>query len=175
MSVTDLREDFGLWERCGNTNFWRELTSPDYRKVLVNPVDALVIIGQEHPIPGGPAMKVWVRDAYNATQADILHSYENNYPWVESIMTEFAGALQAIDAGVVHVTPTHFFQKYYKDQTKEYKETGKGHSEDIGKDELLEAVKRMIVALGKRYVALEKVILRDEWSEFLEDYGILEC
>ena len=120
-------------------------------------------------------MKVWVHDAFNATQADILHAYEDNYPWVERILSEFGGALRAIGAGMVHVTPIRFFEKYYMDQTREYKETGKGHSDDIGKDELLEGFKRMIRALGKKYVPVEKVILRDEWSEFLEEYGILEC
>jgi hypothetical protein len=174
MSI-DLRKHFGLWERCGNTPFWMELENPSYRHVFVNPIDGVMITAQEYPHQGGPALRVHVRDASGVEEGDIKRGYDSDYPWVKKVMSGFFAGLFYVRAGVIKGTPQQFFAKHYKDQTREYMDTGKGHSEETGKDEILEATKRVISSLGPKAVVLEKVILKDEIDELLEEYGILEC
>ncbi len=171
----DLREHFGLWGRCRNTKFWKELEQPEYRSVFVNPIDGMMISVMDHPHVGGPARRVIVHDGRTVEHGDVLHAFENNYPWVEKVMVEFFTGLTMIRIGLASITPEEFFERYYEDQTPKYKETGKGHSEKTGKDEVLEATKRVLGALERKGIVLDKIILRDELDEFLEGYGILEC
>ncbi len=173
--LIDLREHFGIWERCGNTRFWVEMGLPDYRHVFVNPADGIMITVQDYPAPGGPAFQVLVRDASELDEEEITPAYKKNYPWVKQVLSEFFAGLMYTRVGLIKHTPQSFFVKYYKDQTRKYEETGKGHSKETGKDELLEAVKRLLGSLEERALILKKVILREELDEFLEGYGIIEC
>lgn len=175
MPLIDLREHFGVWERCGNTSFWRELQKQTSSRSLVNPVDGAMISAHDHPYVDGPALQLVVRDASNVDEQDVLQAYDLNYPWVKRTMSDFFTGLMAVQIGLTKETPQSFFVKYYADQTKQFKETGEGHSDKVGKDELLEAAKRVLLSLGDKAVVLRKVILRDDWDEFLESYGILEC
>lgn len=175
MPLIDLREHFGLWSRCGRTSFWRELLDSESNKLLVNPVDGAMISARDHPSVGGPALQVIVRDASDIGNADILHAYEQNYPWVEKVMTDFFKGVTLSKLTVIKESPQTFFVNYYEDQTPKFKETGKGHSDGTGKDELLQATKRVLLALGDKAIVIRKIILKDDWDEFLTQYGILEC
>lgn len=175
MPLIDLRQHFGIWDRCGRTNFWRQIDQPVYRFVLVDPLRGKMITAHEHPHVGGPALSVVVRDAQDVDNKELQKAYELNKPWVGRILDDFFTAVGAISVGIVQGTPEEFFLKYYEDQTKHYKETGEGHSEMTGKDELLTATKKVLASLEDRAVKIRKIILRDEWSEFLEGYDILEC
>lgn len=179
MPLIDLREHFSLWERCGNTSFWKELGLPPYRHVFVNPIDGIMITAQDlmskFEDPGALAMNIYVHDASELSHDDFTPAFESNYPWVKKVMMDFFTGLTIIRLGIVKEPPLSFFVKYYKDQTQKYKETGEGHSEETGKDELLEATKRLIGALEGKALKVKKVILKDEFPEFLEGYGILEC
>jgi hypothetical protein len=175
MPLIDLREHFGLWERCGNTSFWREIGRPSSSRLLVNPVDGAMISAHDHPYVDGLALQVVVRDASNVESQDIVRAYERNYPWVKKVMSDFFTGLAILKTDLVKETPQSFFVKYYADQTKQYKETGEGHSDTTGKDELLMATKKIFGSLENKAVVLRKLILRDEWDDFLGEYGILEC
>jgi hypothetical protein len=172
---TDLRQHFGIWDRCGATNFWRQIDIPEYRFTLVDPLHGKMITAYEYPHVGGPALSVVVRDAQDITNAELHQAYAKTEPWAGRILDDFFTTVGAIAAGIVQGTPEEFFLKYYEDQTKKYKETGEGHSQMTGKDELLTATKKVLAALEDKSVKLRKVILRDEWDEFLESQGILEC
>lgn len=174
MPLIDLREHFGIWERCGNTSFWRELRHQTSSRSLVNPVDGAMISAHDHPYVDGPALQVFVRDASNVDEQDVLRAYEGNYPWVKKVMSDFFTGLALLKTGIPKETPQSFFVKYYEDQTKQFKETGEGHK-SVGKDELLEAAKRVLLSLGEKSIVLKKVILKDDWDDFLTEYGILEC
>lgn len=177
----DLREHFSVWGRCGGSSFWKEMNKPPYQHVYVNVVDGIVIIARgERSIPWPPkedfpAYTVFVYDASDLTHEDIMPAFPADYPWVKRVMMDFFTGLMLIRLGLTKETPLSFFLKYYMDQTKKYIETGEGHSEKTGKDELLEAMKRLIGTLGRKALKVEKTILRDELPEFLEAYGILEC
>lgn len=173
--LVDLREHFGIWERCGRTSFWREAGRAEHRKILVNPVDGVMISAHDHPYVGGPALEVVVRDTAGIDDDDMLIAYGTNYPWVKNVLVHFFKGASLIALGLVKETPLSFFVKYYEDQTESFRETGEGHSVGVGKDELLAATKKILGALGDKAVVVRKVILRDEWDEFIESYGILEC
>jgi hypothetical protein len=134
-----------------------------------------MITAFDHPYVGGPAKAVVVRNSEKIGRRDIRNAYENVQPWVERVMGDFFAGMAAIERGVVKETPEDFFLKYYEDQTQKYKETGEGHSDFTGKDELLMATKKLLAAFEERAVVLRKIILREELDEFLESYGILEC
>jgi hypothetical protein len=175
MPLIDLRQHFGLWERCRNTSFWRELGRSSSNRLLVNPMDGAMISAHDHPYVDGPALQVVVRDASEIDEQDVVRAYEQNYPWVKNVLSDFFTGLAILKTKLVKETPQSFFVKYYADQTRQYKETGEGHSDVTGKDEMLMATKKILASLGDRAVVLRKLILRDEWDEFLEGYGILEC
>ena len=173
MSLVDLREHFGIWERCGRTSFWREASRAEHRKLLVNPVDGVMISAHDHPYAGGPALEVVVRDTGNIDDDDMVIAYWINYPWVKKVLVNFFRGVSLMVLS--KQTPLSFFVKYYEDQTENFRETGEGHSDGVGKDELLAATKKILASLGDKAVVVRKVILRDEWDEFIESYGILEC
>lgn len=172
--LIDLREHFSIWQRCGNTSFWKELGNPPYRHVFVNPIEGKMITAQDIMDRSGLAMNVSVHDASDLGHDDFTPAFESNYPWVKKVMMDFFTGLTIIRLGVVKEPPLSFFLKYYKDQTQKYIETGEGHQE-TGKDELLEATKRLIGAVEGKALKVKKVILKDEFDEFLESNGIIEC
>lgn len=173
--IIDLRKHFGLWARCGNTNFWKQLGKPNYQRTFINPADGIMISAHDHYDQTGLAMDVYVYDASQLEHNDFTPAFKSNYPWVKKVMMDFFMGITLIRLGITKETPYSFFLKFYEDQTQQYKETGEGHSIQTGKDELLEAVKRTIGALGEKVLVLKKTILKDEFDEFLEGYGILEC
>jgi hypothetical protein len=178
MPLIDLREHFRLWQRCGNTSWWKELGEPPYRHTFVNPIDGMMIMAQDlmdkFQDPKGLAMNVYVHDASELGHEDFAPSFASNYPWVKKVMMDFFTGLTIVKIGLTRETPLTFFLKYYEDQTEHYKETGEGYKQ-TGKDELLEATKRLIGGLEGKAMKVKKVILKDDLDEFLEGYGILEC
>lgn len=89
-------------------------------------------------------------------------------------MDRFFGAMALISLGIWKDTPLSYLLTAYKDQTEHYINTGEGH-QAVGKDELLTATQKVLGALGADAVKVHKIILKDEWDEFLEQFGILEC
>ena len=74
--LIDLREHFGVWERCGNTRFWRKVDwregyAPFTQHLFINPVDGVMIYAHDHPHAGGPALSVTVRDGRKAEDQDV--------------------------------------------------------------------------------------------------------
>lgn len=175
MPLVDLREHFGIWKRCGRTSFWREASRAENRKLLVNPVDGVMISAHDHPYAGGPALEVVVRDTGNIDDDDMAIAYGINYPWVKKALQNLFKGMSLIALTTSKKTPLSFFVEYYADQTEHFRETGEGHSDGTGKDEVLAATKKVLASLGDKAVVVRKVILRDEWDEFIESYGILEC
>ena len=175
MPLIDLRKHFGIWDRCSGTTYWRQIGLPEYQLILVDPLNGRMITAHDHPYVGGPAKAMVVRNSEKITSRDIRQAYERVQPWVERIMGDFFAGMAAIETGVIKESPEDFFLKYYEDQTSKYKETGEGHSDFTGKDELLMATKKLLAAFEERAVVLRKIILREELDEFLEGYGILEC
>lgn len=179
--LVDLREHFGVWERCGNTPFWRmvnwrETVFPYTRHLFLNPIDGIMIYAHDYPQAGGPALQVTVRSGQNVTGEDVQEAYKLTPPWVKGVLGGFLTMLVLVRIGLLqNLTPLSFFLKTYKDQSKHFIETGEGDYQTPGKDELLAAVKSTLGALGDKVLALNKVILKEEWDEFLEGYGIIEC
>ena len=173
----DLRKHFGIWERCGNTAYWRmirKFSIPQIQHLFVNPIEGVQIFAMEYPAVGGPAFRVWVRNAQNVEDKDFKEALSQVQPWVKRILGDFFTGLGVVYAGLSRETPLSFFVKYYEDQTPEYVRTGEGHKE-VGKDEALMATMTILGQLGEKSMAFEKIILKEEWDEFLENYGILEC
>lgn len=173
--LIDLREHFSIWGRCGNTSFWKELGNPPYRHVFINPADGVMITAQDLMDRQGLAMNVWVHDGGSLPSEEIIAALDKTYPWVKRVLIDFFAGLMYTRVDLIKETPLSFFVKYYKDQTRKYIETGEGHSEETGKDEILEGVKRLIGSLEGKAQIVNKTILKADFDDFLEGYGILEC
>lgn len=176
--LIDLREHFGIWERCGNTSFWRrqDLGAGAFA-FFVNPLNGISIYAHEHPQVGGPALMVTARSSENIPEDTFGKVFDNQLshaPWIKRVVDRFFGAMALISLGIWKDTPLSYFLTAYKDQTEHYIKTGEGH-EQVGKDELLTATQKVLGALGTDAVKVHKIILKDEWDEFLEQFGILEC
>jgi hypothetical protein len=180
MPLIDLREHFGVWERCGNTRFWRvvnwrETVYPFSRHLFLNPIDGVMIYAHDYPEAGGPALEVTVRDGGLASGEDLQKVYPRMERWIGNALRGLLTEFLMIRIGLLKGTPLSFFLKKYKDQTEHFTQTGEGH-QNPGKDEVLAATKAALGGLGEKTLAvLHKVILKEEWDEFLADYGILEC
>ena len=180
MPFIDLREHIGVWERCGNTSFWRmvnwrETVHSFTRHLFLNPVDGVMIYAQDYPQAGGRALEVTVRDGRLAAGEDVQEACTRTQPWVCKVLTVFLTDIMLVRIGLIRgFTPLSFFIKRYKDQNKHFVETGEGY-QSPGKDELLAATKAVLGTLEGKSIALRKVILKEEWDEFLGEYGILEC
>jgi hypothetical protein len=176
--LIDLREHFRIWERCGNTSFWRmKDMGRGAFAFFVDPIHGKSIYAHEHPQVGGPALAVTVRDASNSSDGDLTKVYDHfqDQPWVRRVLERFFTGATLISFGLSkYKTVLDFFLKEYKDQSEHYIQTGEGY-QDPGKDELLTATTKVLGSLGKESIALHKIILKDDWDDFLEGYGILEC
>jgi hypothetical protein len=87
----DLREHFGIWDRCGNSRFFKKQSS--YSKIYLNPLDGVLVSAHEdHHGPGYSGPKTYtliVRDGKKASDEEVVKSYERNYRWVQKALKQF--------------------------------------------------------------------------------------
>lgn len=178
-ALIDLREHFGLWDRCGNTRFWKQ--ESDWLDIYVNPIDGLLIIAGEAPGSGGRGSRVLVKDAKLAEEEPLQRVFAAEPPWVKKAIRDFfmtraygwvAKTIKEYSQG--RLTVDHevvWFLSTYKDAGAAYRLHGSG---DPLREELFMAVKKTLAALDG-ITRVDKVILKEELEEFLGEYGLLEC
>lgn len=173
--AVDLRKNYGVWDRCGNTRFWSyippEGSKPVFEHTYVNPFKGILIQFSEHP-PGSPAYYVLVSDSSLATDKHFLLASASLYLREKNVINEFFENLRT--RKMSDEDEVRWFLKSYKAQGARIEEGG--GVDQPSREEVLAAIASILGAIGSvSNTAVGKVILKDEIDEFLGDYGILEC
>lgn len=187
MSQTfDLREHYGIWDRCGNTRFWKKRVESQASFLFINPFDGLMVSATPYPgYHGQPieAYRVVVRNGMECGQEKMTQAYERNQPWVKRAVTRFFESLMygvAVEVMEKHYHKerpvdyaVEYFLKTYKEQDEKYKNEGSGFQEPA-REEALEGILKVLNIMDNITTG-NKIVLKDELDEALAEQGILEC
>jgi len=175
--LIDLREHYGVWDRCGNTKFWAlsgPVRRPTPNVTFVNPIDGVMIQAYEHPKVGGPAFHVVVTNGQMAEEDLVREAYGRlPAPWMKKVLEEFFAFLLIVRGH--GKDELRGFLSIYSAQDDRYREEGRGFTERFAREEVLMAVKGLLGALERKVVSVDRVILKEDLEDFLGEYGILEC
>lgn len=187
--LVDLREHFGIWERCGNSRFFEKNPDNPHGATYLNPIDGILVFVSKHePWPKGePTYTLTVRDASKAREGSVEAAYSRNYPWVKKAVTRFfyykalgwaldairkvAGRSRACDADVRN------FLELYQGGGEHYLKQGGGLPEGSKPmlEEALEGILRTIAELDGSIVDYGRGLSLGDLESALFDLGILEC
>lgn len=191
--IFDLREHFGIWDRCGNTRFFKKQNP--WSEIYLNPLDGVLLVARDEtkvpPTPQGAARyTLVVKGAAKAQEGEVKKAFETNPPWVARAVTQFfySKALGwALDAIKEHAGRASIpgdrelgnFLRYYKsgagDREKYLQEGGSGKLEEPFLEETLEAIYRAMNSMTGITVDYGRNLSRADLDEALSDRGILEC
>jgi hypothetical protein len=187
--LIDLREHFGIWDRCGNTRFFqKEMRGGS--KLFLNALDGLRVSASPTRYPDGRVTyTLIVQDASKAADGDIEKSYEQNspYPWIQRAVKRFfyfqaiGWALDAVkeytgQAPLPGDRDMGNFLRSYEPGGKRYlDEGGSSESDKPMLEETLEAISRTIGGMKSTIVDYGKGLSEADVEEALADRGILEC
>jgi hypothetical protein len=197
--MIDLREHFGIWNRCGNTRFFQK-ESPS-SKIYLNPLDGLLVSAHGARLPSGEVRYTFVvRDASKAADGDIEKAYQANYPWVQKAVKQFfyfKAVGWALDAIRDHTGQTPLpgdkdmgnFLSLYEPGGKRYREEGsrdyqqfvwegsvlKDRGERLFLEETLQAIYITISGMQSTIDDYGRNLSEADIQGELEKFGILEC
>lgn len=198
-SLVDLREHFGIWDRCGNTRFFKKQAPSS--KIYLNPLDGVLVSAHKEHVPSGTiSYTLVVRDGQKAAEGDIEKAYEMNSwaPWVQKAVKKFfyykamGWAFNAI-RGEKHQLPGDKemgnFLTFYKSGGEKYRneggtdyqqfvwegETIKDRGEVPLLEEALEAIYRTISGMKSTIVDYGRGLSEADVEDALAERGILEC
>lgn len=184
--LIDLREHFGIWDRCGNTRFFRKTTRSSM--IYLNPLDGLLVSAHGTPSREGEVRyTLVVRDASKAEDGDIEKAYQANYPWVERAVKTFfyyTALGWALDAIREHTGKDPLpgdkdmgnFLALYEPGGKRYREEGGSPESDKPMlEETLQAITTTIAGMPSTTVDYGRNLSKDDIEEALAGYGIIEC
>jgi hypothetical protein len=197
--LIDLREHFGIWDRCGNSRFFKKQAT--YSKIYLNPLDGVLVSAHKDYVPSGAvSYTLVVRDASKASKEDILKAYEANYPWVQNAVKQFfyhQALGWALDALKEHTGKDPLpgdkdmgnFLRIYQAGGESYrKEGGRDYQQfvwegsvlkDLGDvpllEETLEAILRTVSAMKSTIVDYGRGLSESDVEDALAERGILEC
>jgi len=202
MPLFDLREHFGIWDRCGNSRFFKKQSKTS--RIYLNPLDGVLVSAhEEHHGPGYSGPKTYtliVREAKRASDEEVAKSYERNQPWVEQALKQFfyyqamGWALDAIrevtgqrqlpgdrDMGNFLNFYKSGGEKYRKEGGRDYEQfywegsTLKDRGDQPMLEEVLEAILRTVSEMKSTIVDYGRSISEADVEEALGSLGILEC
>jgi len=182
--VIDLREHFGIWDRCGNTRFFKKQNP--WSDTYLNPIDGLLVSARRDSMRGDPRYTLVVKDATKAEDKQVKRAFEANEPWVQKAVEKFfylKGMGWAIDAirrhGGAEPVPgdadLYHFLSFYKSGGERYRNEGGSGGTDLMLEEVLEAILRTMGSLEKITVDYGRNLTQEDLDEALGQYGILEC
>lgn len=198
-SLIDLREHFGIWDRCGNSRFFRKQAPSS--KIYLNPLDGVLVSAHKEHVSGGIiSYTLVVRDGGKATQGDIEKAYEANYPWVQNAVKKFfyyqalGWALNAIrdftgkDPLPGDKDMGNFLRLYQSGGEKYRKEGGRDYQQFVWEgsvlkdrgdipllEEALEAIYRTVNEMKSTIVDYGRGLSEADVDEALAERGVLEC
>jgi len=200
--LIDLREHFGIWDRCGNTRFFQK-EGRGGSKLFLNALDGLRVSANPTRYPDGRVTyTLIVQDASKAVDGDIEKSYEQNspYPWIQRAVKRFfylkaiGWALDAVKeyTGQAPLPGDkdmgNFLRLYQSGGEKYRKEGGRDYEQfywegSVLKDrgdvplleEALEAISRTIGGMRSTIVDYGTGLSEADVEEALAERGILEC
>jgi len=186
--MIDLREHFGIWDRCGNTRFFKK--ENPWSEIYLNPLDGLLVAARRDRLEGEPRFTLVVRDARQAEDDAVEKAFAANKPWVKRATQEFfySKALGwALDVIKEHTGAEPIpgdrelgnFIRFYKsgagDREKYLKEGGSGGMDEPFLEEALEAILRTMGSMDGITVDYGRNLSQADLDEALADLGILEC
>jgi hypothetical protein len=182
--MIDLREHFGIWNRCGNTRFFKK--ENPWSEIYLNPLDGVLVAAHRNKLDReDPRYVLVVRDAQKAKEDTIEKAYATNYPWVKRAVKRFfyfqatGWALDAIKehAGTEPIPGDRDlgnFLRFYKAGGERYLK--EGHSgEEPSLEEALEGILRTITSMNEITVDYGRNLSQADLEEALAHWGILEC
>lgn len=180
----DLREHFGIWDRCGNTRFFKK--ENPWSEIYLNPLDGVVVAAHRDQLEGDPRYELVVRDSRKAESNDAVEkAFAANQPWVKRAVKQFfyfMAAGWALDALREHTGADPIpgdremgnFLRFYKAGGERYRKEG-GSSEDPFLEEALEGVLRTITSMDGVTTDYGRNLSQADLDEALAEWGILEC
>lgn len=186
--LIDLRDYFGIWDRCGNTRYFVEKSR--FSEVYLNPLDGHLIAIQATPMPNNTlSYSITVHDAKKVGQKQLAQTFENTapMPWIERSVRNFfyrqamGWAIEAIK-GYAGKDPTpgdkdmSYFLQFYEHSNPRYREEGNAPESDKPMlEETLQAIKIVIAQTQGTIADYGRGLTREQVDEAIADYGILEC
>lgn len=197
--LIDLREHFGIWDRCGNSRFFRKQSRSS--KIYLNPLDGVLVSAHKEHVSGGIiSYTLVVRDGQKAAEGDIDKAYEQNQPWVQSAVKRFfyykalGWAFNAIrEVSGKEQLPGDKemgnFLTFYRSGGEKYrKEGGRDYEQYVWEDgvikdrgevpfleEALEAIYRTVNEMKSTIVDYGRGLSEADVEEALAERGVLEC
>jgi hypothetical protein len=197
--LIDLREHFGIWDRCGNSRFFKK-QSPS-SMIYLNPLDGVLVSAHKEVVPGSTVRyTLIVRDASKASKEDIEKAYEANSPWVQNAVKQFfyyQAIGWALDAIKEHTGKDplpgdkdmgNFLTLYQAGGESYRKEGGRDYQQfvwegsvlkDLGDvpllEEALEAILRTVSVMKSTVVDYGRGLSEADVEDALAERGILEC
>lgn len=186
-SAIDLRDHFGIWERCGNTRFFRKDPENPWRIVYLNPLDGILAILRTRSFPPEePRYELVVKDASKAPENAVEEVHRHTQPWVKRAVRDFFN-LQvlgwAVEAILEHGgKPTagdpdiRHLLKIYQAGGERYRREGRSPEGDRPLlEEMLEGVFRTVARLEGATVDYGRNLSQADAADALAELGILEC
>lgn len=188
MPLIDLREHFGIWERCGNSRFFQKNPENPWELAYLNPLDGtLVSARRTSMLDQEPRYDLVVRDAKKVGDKAVAETFSPDTPWVKRVVKAFfyhkalGWALDAIKRyGGQKPEPgdrdMRNFLNFYQKGGKRYQEEGGSPEGDKPMlEETLEGVLRTISSLEGAIADYGRDLSREDLESALSDLGILEC
>jgi hypothetical protein len=179
--MSNLRDYFGVWHRCGNTAFWKTVypARAGMGGIYVDPVDSVLVFAHDYPSVGGPAIRLWRRVPPDAGAEVWGPAVERLPRHMREVYENFMMSL--LSGWTVRYWDKErmlrWFLDNYREQGKAY-ERGEERTDEFlepAREEVLTAIKKVVGALGDAVSPEVRLILRDELDEALLDWGIMEC
>lgn len=201
-STVDLRDHFGIWERCGNTRFFRKDPDNPWRIVYLNPLDGILVIlrktslaphvSADEPIlpwrqpKEEPHYELIVKNASRAREGAVEEVHRRTQPWVKRAVQDFfrfqmmGWAAEAILEHHGKPTPgdpdIRHMLKIYRPGGQRYLREGRSpEGDEPFLEEMLEAVFRTVGQLESATVDYGRNLSQADAAEALAELGILEC
>lgn len=188
--LIDLREHFGIWERCGNSRFFLKNPTFPWAKIFLNPLDGLLVaFHRKSTLEQEPIYEMIVRDAKKASNEEVAKSFEINkpFPWIERAVRRFfyyQALGWALDALREHTGKDPLpgdkdmgnFLSLYEAGGEHYeKEGGSPPGDKPMLEETLQAILRTITDTKGTISDYGRGLSEQDMEEALAHLGILEC
>lgn len=186
--LIDLREHFGIWDRCGNSRFFIKNPANPWAKIFLNPLDGMLATVHRYS-EDVPLYELIVRDAKKASDEELKSSFEINkpFPWIERAVRRFfyyQAIGWALDAIREHAGKDPLpgdkdmgnFLAHYEAGGEHYRQEGGSSPGDKPMlEETLQAILRTVTDTKGTISDYGRGLSEQDMEEALAHLGILEC